>query len=306
MVKVSVILPAYNAADTVGEAIESILRQTWTDWELIVINDGSKDKTKEEILGYTDERIRYIENDGNKGLIYTLNRGLELAKGEYIARMDADDISLPARLEKQVRYLDAHKDVVVLGTGFKTFGEGITSSVVLLGEDDKQIKANYLTEFPFAHPTVMMRRVAGLRYNGDYKNAEDYRLWLDLMSEGRYHNLQEVLLHYRISPSQVTQRASASQQEATLRCRWEFLALRVGADLAEEMKQRGIHVDHIRRVKALVGSQPLLRALYLSLQSYGLRETAYYIFSGDVFRLGTHTAAQFIKRLLGRRAPYLY
>lgn len=306
MVKVSIILPAYNAAETIGEAMESMISQTWTDWELIVINDGSKDQTADVIRSYKDERIRYIENEGNKGLIYTLNRGLELATGEYIARMDADDISLPTRLEKQVQYMDSHKDVVVLGTGYQMFGEGIKSRVILLAENDKHIKDYYLTEFPFAHPTVMMRRVEGLHYDSHYKNAEDYRLWLDLMDTGEYHNLQEVLLHYRISPSQVTQRASASQQEATQRCRWDYLAQRIGKELAQEMKEQGIQTSHIRRIKEAGEYTPLLHALYLSLASYGLKETTYYIGSGDIFRLGALTAARFFKRLMGQRAPYVY
>lgn len=306
MPKVSIILPAYNAELTVAEAIESMLNQTYRDWELIVINDGSKDNTEQVIRSFTDARIRYIANEGNKGLIYTLNRGISLAIGEYIARMDADDIAFPTRLEKQVNYLDSHPEVIVLGTGFETFGEGVEKRIVMLAETDEQIKDAYLTEFPFAHPTVMMRRVEGLQYNSDYKNAEDYRLWLDLMNKGRYHNLQEVLLHYRISPSQITQRASASQQEATQRCRWEYLSQRIGSQLSQEMKEKGIRIQHIEQLKQQTCSLQLLRALYLSLHSYGLRETTYYIFSGDIFRLGIHTAAQFTKRLLGRRAPYLY
>ena len=97
MPKVSVLLPVYNAEKYLQEAIDSILRQTFTDFELLLINDGSTDGSEEVIRQYHDDRIVYIKNDGNKGLIYTLNRGIEAAKGTYIARMDADDVSLPER-----------------------------------------------------------------------------------------------------------------------------------------------------------------------------------------------------------------
>lgn len=102
---ISVILPTYNASKTISEAIDSILSQSFKDWEMLVINDGSIDNTKDIIQGYTDSRIKYIENEGNKGLVYSLNRGISLSQGVYIARMDADDISLPTRLEEQLKYL---------------------------------------------------------------------------------------------------------------------------------------------------------------------------------------------------------
>lgn len=107
---ISVILPAYNASKTISEAIDSILSQSFKDWEMLVINDGSIDNTKDIIQSYTDSRIKYIENEGNKGLVYSLNRGISLSQGVYIARMDADDISLPTRLEEQLKYLQ-DKDI---------------------------------------------------------------------------------------------------------------------------------------------------------------------------------------------------
>lgn len=113
MPKISVIMPAYNAERYIREAIDSILRQTWSDFELIIIDDGSTDSTAAIIAEYTDNRIRFCPNAQNMGVAATLNRGLELACGAYIARMDADDISLPERFAKQAAYLDAHPDVTV-------------------------------------------------------------------------------------------------------------------------------------------------------------------------------------------------
>lgn len=113
---ISVVLPAYNVQDTIGESIDSILSQTFTDFELIIINDGSQDNTEEVIHAYSDKRIRYYRNEKNEGLIYTLNRGLDLAQGKYIARMDADDVSLPTRFEKQVKVMEESPNIVVCGT----------------------------------------------------------------------------------------------------------------------------------------------------------------------------------------------
>ena len=115
-------MPAYNAEKYINEAIDSILAQTFTDFEFIIIDDGSTDSTCAIVESYSDSRIRFFKNEHNLGVAATLNRGLDLARGEYIARMDADDISLPTRFEKQAAYMDSHPDVVVCGTGVECFG----------------------------------------------------------------------------------------------------------------------------------------------------------------------------------------
>ena len=111
---ISVILPVYNAERFLREAIDSVLKQTFVDFEFIILNDGSTDKTEDIILSYKDPRIRYVKNEKNLKLIKTLNKGVDMARGKYIARMDADDISLPERFEKEVAYLEAHPDVAVV------------------------------------------------------------------------------------------------------------------------------------------------------------------------------------------------
>src|SRR5258705_4492294 len=113
---VSVILPAYNCEKFIGKAIESVLKQTFTDFELIIINDGSSDKTEFAILAFADPRIVYLKNESNNGLIFSLNRGIEIARGKYIARMDADDICLPSRLSKQKEWLDTHLETTMVAT----------------------------------------------------------------------------------------------------------------------------------------------------------------------------------------------
>ncbi|HGF9542707.1 TPA: glycosyltransferase family 2 protein, partial [Acinetobacter baumannii] len=113
---VSVVLPAYNAELYLKEAIDSVLSQTFTDFELIILNDGSIDRTEEIILSYNDSRIVYVKNEKNLGLIGTLNKGINLAKGKYIARMDADDICLPERFKKQVDFLEKNNEIDLIGT----------------------------------------------------------------------------------------------------------------------------------------------------------------------------------------------
>src|SRR5690606_13489679 len=123
---ISVVLPAYNAELYIKEAIDSVLAQTFTNFELIILNDGSTDKTEEIILSYQDSRIVYVKNEHNLGLIGTLNKGMALAKGKYIARMDADDICFPERFEKQVAFLEKNKEYIICGTSAYRFYKNIS------------------------------------------------------------------------------------------------------------------------------------------------------------------------------------
>ena len=183
---ISVVLPAYNVQDTIGESIDSILSQTFTDFELIIINDGSQDNTEEVIHAYSDKRIRYYRNEKNEGLIYTLNRGLDLAQGKYIARMDADDVSLPTRFEKQVKVMEESPNIVVCGTQIILFGVDTAKRFTLfLPEESEDLKNLLFIQTCFAHPTVMVRRQVlidnEVRYDADYPHAEDYKMWIDLV-----------------------------------------------------------------------------------------------------------------------------
>lgn len=119
--KVSILLPVYNAESTIRETIDSILNQTYTDFDVVIINDGSSDNSEQTILEYKDERIHYYKNESNRGLIYTLNRGIELCKGEYIARIDADDIMLPTRLEEQIKFMEEHPAIIASGSAVIKF-----------------------------------------------------------------------------------------------------------------------------------------------------------------------------------------
>ncbi len=206
MPRVSVVMPAYNAEPYIAEAIESILNQTFADFECIIIDDGSADRTADVIRGFSDPRIRFVQNERNEGVAAALNRGLALASGEYIARMDADDICFPDRFEKQVAYMDTHPEVAVLATGTEKFGRD--RGVMLFSERWETLKIDLLFACCFAHPSVMIRAAVlkrtGLCYDPSFSRMEDYDLWDRLSVENRLAALPDVLLRYRIHASQVT------------------------------------------------------------------------------------------------------
>lgn len=198
---ISVVMPVYNGEKYLKEAIESILNQTYTNFEFIILNDGSTDKTEEIILSYDDARIVYVKNEENLQIVKTLNKGIALAKGKYIARMDADDISLPKRFEKQIKIMERNTEIGVCGTWLKTFGEReeIWDIPVL----HEEIIMNMLFESSLMHPTVFIRKSILLPlkqvYDQAFNKVEDYELWIRLSKKTRFENIPEVLLHYRIS-----------------------------------------------------------------------------------------------------------
>lgn len=227
MPKISVILPAYNAEKYIKEALDSILSQTFADFELIVLNDCSQDSTEEIILSYEDPRIVYVKNEENLGVARTLNKGLALAKGEYIARMDADDISLPQRFQKQVEYLDAHGEYGICGCWLQVFSDEGDGAVVQYAQEDREIRADQLFNSGFAHPGVMLRShalwQAGEGYDPLYEKAEDYELWHRMLSVSKGHNLPLPLLRYRHHGAQVTVTCKKQQAQAVVRLHEKML-----------------------------------------------------------------------------------
>ncbi len=208
MPKISVIMPVYNAEKYLREAIDSILSQTYGDFEFIIIDDGSKDSSPDIVRSYTDNRIKFYINEHNMGVAATLNRGLDLAEGEYIARMDSDDISMPDRFKKQVEYLDSNLDVGVLGCSIETFGEGLEPSVYISPSSKQGFKADLFFASCLAHPSVMIRKSAmgDHRYEEDYNGLEDYVLWWRIARNHNIYSLKEVLFKYRLHKNQVTQK----------------------------------------------------------------------------------------------------
>lgn len=204
--KVTVLLPVYNAARFLKESIESILNQTYVEFELMIINDGSTDDSEKIILSIKDDRIRYLKNDTNKGLIYTLNRGLSLIKTDYLVRMDADDIAFPERIAKQIDFMEKNPEIAVCGAQLKYFGQ--SDVVTNFPLEHWLLDARLLFAPSISHPTAIIRMCVfennKLEYDPKFLHIEDYHLWIRVVKYGKLANLPEVLLHYRWEGQNIT------------------------------------------------------------------------------------------------------
>lgn len=205
----TVLMPVYNGEKYLAEAIDSILCQTFTDFEFLIINDGSIDGTSDILKKYQqkDKRIRVISHKKNHGLVASLNEGLKAAKGEYIARMDADDISLPSRLENQLNYLKSHPEIGVLGTSYQCItSQGILGKVVHPYTDPAVNSFFGLLFNPVAHPTACFQKktVQSEGYRESMLYAEDFNLWSAIRSQTQFSNLSEILLYYRVKSQSIS------------------------------------------------------------------------------------------------------
>jgi glycosyltransferase involved in cell wall biosynthesis len=199
---ISVVMSVYNAEQYLDEAILSILNQTYSNFEFIIINDGSTDNSLKIIEKYidNDKRIILISRE-NKGLIYSLNEGIDRAKGKYIARMDADDISLKNRFKEQINFMEKHSEIGACGTWIEIFGSNRKPKIWKLAINSEMLYTGLLFSVPMAHPSSMIRKSIltkyKLQYNKNFKNAEDYKLWIDMSQYTKYANIPKVLFRYR-------------------------------------------------------------------------------------------------------------
>ena len=191
--RITVIMPVYNCELYIKEAIDSILNQTFADFDFLIIDDASTDKTVSIIKEYKDSRIQLIEKTVNTGYTISLNYGLKVAKGEYIARMDGDDISLPNRFEKQIAFLDSNPDVVLCGSNFGIIG---TEKLIILPEDNEAIKLGLLKGNCIAHPSVMFRHSVIQEYVITY-DADNYPTVIKKYN--LYNNQQQLISEMIIS-----------------------------------------------------------------------------------------------------------
>jgi glycosyltransferase involved in cell wall biosynthesis len=209
MLKISAIMPVYNGEKYIKDTIDSVLGQTYKDFEFIIVDDGSTDNTLNIIKDFDDTRIRFITvNHG--GIVNALNTGLDMAVSEYIVRVDGDDISLPERFERLLGYMENNKDVVVCGSWAKTINTNgeVTGELKYPPIDDVGIKKYLLLHNPFIHPSVIIRKDI-LNKSGKYKkykHNEDYELWSSVLKYGNGHNIPEELILYRVHESQVTRK----------------------------------------------------------------------------------------------------
>lgn len=208
MPKITVLMPIYNAERYLREAIDSVLTQTYTNFQFLIVEHASTDSSCDIVRSYNDSRICLLHSDDRLRLAGALNKGLDVAQGEYIARMDADDICHPKRFSVQVHFLDQHPSIGICGTWAKSFGVSSTTWIRSQPCSHEEIKAKILFESPFIHPTVMMRKRMldkfNLRYNDNFYPVEDLELWARAVKCFPCENINKVLLYYRIHKHSMT------------------------------------------------------------------------------------------------------
>lgn len=241
--KLSVVMAVHNGLPYMEEAVDSILRQTFVDYEFIVVDDASTDGSAEALAACRDGRLRLITNERNLGLTKSLNRALELSQGEYLARMDHDDLSLPLRLSAQVEFLDANSEIDVLGTWAQTLGAQ-PEQIWRYPLNDDEIRCELLFHSVLVHSSVVWRRSTferhNLRYDPDIARAQDYDLWARAAPYVRFANLGRVLHRYRIHSQQVGAQHSAEQQSVADEVRRRQL---VALGLEPSQRELDLHND---------------------------------------------------------------
>jgi glycosyltransferase involved in cell wall biosynthesis len=215
-------MPTYNRERFIGEAIESIIAQTYENWELIIVDDGSKDNTVNIINTYQvkDTRIKLFQFSENKGIPFARNKCLELANGEYLANLDSDDIALPQRLEKQIEFMEKNLEIGVCGAqAFYIDSRGKKlSNPFLVPLSDQEIKFNILFQIVWIHnPSAMIRKhlLQAIQYDEEYIYAQDLKLWIDLFDKTKFHNLSDFLICYRSHNVQVSTYQRQEQRKFT-------------------------------------------------------------------------------------------
>lgn len=275
---VSVLMPVYNGEQWLDAAIKSILMQSYSDFELLILLEyGSSKKSREMVYGYTDRRIRVIENKERLGLAASLNIGIKEARGKYIARMDADDISKQKRLEKQVLYLEKHPDIAICGTymwKYRIIVHGLPVSSM-------QIRFFSFIGCAFAHPTVMWRRELFLRKNLFYHEGietEDFEFWTRVLDQCKGANIPKPLLSYRVSPqskSAMSKEIMEQENDIILEPYWTRHGMRysapdgycqclgIGNEVLRQKEWRLLELVH--KTRAFKGKGRIVRKIFFDI-----------------------------------------
>lgn len=265
-VKVTVFIPVYNGERFLAEAIDSVLAQTYRDFELLIVDDGSTDGSVDIVRRYGDPRIRLERNERNRGGPYTRNRGLQLAKGEYLAVLDADDVCEPHRLEQCVAFLDCHPEMAAVGSaGTYIDEEGRVLFVVQPPTSWEAVRAQIFIRNCFLHSSVMFRRAPVLAIGGYDERlpyAQDYDLFLRLGAEHPLANLLSPLVRYRVHREQVSQRKLVSQRRLANRARLSAYVSQRGRGLiGSEVKEPDLSLKaRLRGREGTIGADYLFWA----------------------------------------------
>lgn len=286
---ISVILPVFNSEDYIEAAVKSILSQSYTNFELIIINDGSTDRSEEKILQFKDERIRYIRNEKNIGLARSLNKAMGLSAANYIARMDQDDVSLPHRFKKQIEFLLQHPEIAILGTEVDVIDkDGKWVDTWHFPTDPEQVRSDIYKSCCFAHPSVMFLKdkivEAGL-YREDQVFNEDYELWIRLLKNNKGANLNETLLQYRIHQDQISSNNILKQAFVCALIQKE-IRIDFSMDIEQQVKRAGFTDEQINT--ALINSVAFWIVLYLKMNCIHESEGLLKKLRGNMVFPGSH------------------
>ncbi len=237
-------MSVFNETAFLPDAIRSIIGQTFTDFEFLIVDDGSASVTSDLLAGVRDPRVRIVRNQTNQGLTRSLKRGVELSAGRYIARLDADDFAFRDRLEKQVKFMEGHKEVVLLGGACTLIDEqGRRIGLRNCPESDLEIRWTGLLTSPFLHPAAMFRRQVlvenNLSYDPAFGTAQDYDLWMRMLKHGQGANLSHPLIQYRIRSG-----ATRLRREEQLNNTFQIAA----RTIAEELPGMKVDPEQIRLV----------------------------------------------------------
>lgn len=273
------LMPVWNAIRFVRPAMDSVLRQSFESFEVVVIDDGSTDGTGDVVREFGDPRVRVVRNEMRRGLVYALNVGLGLARGEYIARMDGDDVSHPERFAAQVRFLDTERNIALVGTWANVINEtGDVVGVMRVPTSSCEIYETLLMKNVFIHPSVMFRRRAVQELGGyqpvraNTELAQDYHLWLRLADRYSLANLAEVLIDYRMHRDQVSMRRLVAQLRSA------DLARRMAAKRRAEHGRPGGGPRRLRLIERLRGERGSLGGECLFLcDVYGSAENRWIV-----------------------------
>ena len=262
MPQVTVLLPVHNGEEYLEQAIASVLAQSFRDFEVLIINDGSTDRTQSIIDAFNDGRIRCIRHKTNRRLIAVLNEGLDLATAPYVARMDADDICHPRRLELQHRFLEDHPDVGVVGSAVRSISDGTgRGPIYRFPEQHEVIEWALAFLCPLVHPSVMMRRDLVLSVGGYAPSAlhvEDYDLWERMSRYTRFANLPDVLLGLRKHGSSITSREAMLHVKNVAVVAARCLSARLGRAVSTDAAARLIRIAPCGPGRAEEAAQMLL------------------------------------------------
>ncbi len=300
--KISVIMSIYSEPiEWILEAIDSILNQTFSDFEFIIINDKPDRKENAILLSEyqkKDNRIVVVQNEENIGLTKSLNKGLKLAKGKYIARMDADDISMPTRFEKQFAFMEKNEGVVACSSWIETFGR--RKSYWRLEADDYSLKTHFLVPSPITtplcHPASFIKNITLQEYHISYdetiSSAQDYDFWRQLLKVGKLANINEVLLQYRLSDGNISSTKSIEQKNNARLIRRKYINTMLNQLDIDYCIPHQISLNDIKQFKKIIRKASLkaiekanlnnlLISMYMSLPIYDVKVMVYYLFSGD-------------------------